>query len=99
MLWRVGIQFIFLLSISGVANAEIGASKTRRALLADQFKVLDSRLPRPKSWAISFDRPRISVPPKFDYRATAAVTGVRFYRLQGLRRSATASRRVYLCGW
>ena len=66
MLWRVGIQFILLLSLSGVANAEIGASKTRRALLADQFKVLDSRLPRPKSRAISFDRPRISVPPKFD---------------------------------
>tara|TARA_B100000780_G_scaffold104762_1_gene73325 strand:+ start:6923 stop:7474 length:552 start_codon:yes stop_codon:yes gene_type:complete len=55
-----------MLSISGVAHAEIGASKARRALFADQFKMLDSRLPRAKSGGFGLERPRIIVPPKLD---------------------------------
>ena len=66
MLWRLGIQLILMLSISGVAHAEIGASKARRALFADQFKMLDSRLPRAKSGGFGLERPRIIVPPKLD---------------------------------
>lgn len=66
MLWRLGIQLILMLSISGVAHAEIGASKARRALFADQFKMLDSRLPRAKSGGFGLERPRIIGPPKLD---------------------------------
>lgn len=66
MLWRLGIQLILMLSISGVAHAEIGASKARLALFADQFKMLDSRLPRAKSGGFGLERPRIIVPPKLD---------------------------------
>ena len=66
MRWRLGIQLILMLSISGVAHAEIGASKARRALFADQFKMLDSRLPGAKSGGFGLERPRIMAPPKLD---------------------------------
>ena len=66
MHWRLGIYLVLLLSVCSVAKAEIGASKTRRALFADQFKMLDSRLPPAKSSGFGLNRPRIIVPPKFE---------------------------------
>ena len=43
-----GCAFEYILASTGKAQAELGTSAARGALLSDQFKVLDSRAPKLK---------------------------------------------------
>jgi soluble lytic murein transglycosylase-like protein len=51
-----------MLALTGKAQAELGTSAARGALLLDQFKVLDSRAPKPKEDLLTLQTSRFSIP-------------------------------------